>query len=276
MKQRKVIFRDQEIVEFCLATKDTNEIHNPEFMEKLGKRVIVPGMFALASTVNLVADELKQNTNFIKVLFNSLLSSGDFATLVTSPLYDSPNEIRLSAINSKDTLTSKEECTRMGYMRNGFTPNPNGIPRILPLERNQIFTFSRLVGLSDRDVANFLFAVAYASQALLTAIDHPETEVEEEIRRLISAETKVSPFYQTLEIQIPEPFPVFIPENEMEYYIHFERERANKIYTAHVRCRCAGALVFHSRYTLVGIPDIIILRMAKDLHAVKNPASIEK
>lgn len=273
MKQKKVIFRDQEIVEFCQATKDTNEIHNPDFMQKIGKRVIVPGMFALSSTLNIESQNLKSNTNFIKVLFNSLLSSGDFATLVTSPVQENPNEIRLSAINSKDTLTSKEEYTRMAYLPTVFQPYPNGIPRILPFHTSQLESFTRLVGTTDQDVANFLFAVSYASQALLSAIDEPKTEVEEEIQQQIGGNSKVSPFYQALEIKVPEPFPSFNPSDSMDYYIHFDRERAFKQYTAHVRCECKGVPVFYSRYKLVGIPDLIILRMAKDLHAIKNPSA---
>ena len=61
MKQKKIIFRDTEITEFCCATLDTNEIHDPLFMAKLGKRVIVPGMFALSQTVNLSAGYLKNH-----------------------------------------------------------------------------------------------------------------------------------------------------------------------------------------------------------------------
>ena len=65
MSQKKIIFRDQEIVEFCNATKDSNEIHNPEFMQHVGKRVIVPGMFALSHTLNLAAGHLKTKVNYI-------------------------------------------------------------------------------------------------------------------------------------------------------------------------------------------------------------------
>jgi hypothetical protein len=273
MKQKKIIFRDQEIVDFCKATKDTNEIHNPEFMEKLGKRVIVPGMYALSTTLNIESLHLKTKVNSIKVLFNSLLSSGDFATLLTTPSHEDDSEIRLSAINHKDTLTSNDEYTRMFYSLEIQEPHFNGIARILPLEQIQLETFAKLVGAADPDVSNFLFSVAYASQALLSAIDNPETEVEREIGGLISGDSKISPFYQSLEILIPEPFPVFDTGDVMEYYIHFEREKPKKLYTAHVRCESKGVVIYHSRYKLVGIPDIIILRMAKDLNSAKAVVS---
>jgi len=77
MKKIKIIFRDTEIIEFCRVTLDSNEIHDPIFMAKLDKRVIVPGMFTLSKTVNFSADFLKNHANSMKVLFNSLLSSGN-------------------------------------------------------------------------------------------------------------------------------------------------------------------------------------------------------
>jgi len=270
MKQKKIIFRDQEIVEFCKATKDTNEIHDPDFMKKMGKRIIVPGMFALSCTLNLEARHLKTRANFIKVLFNSLLSSGDFATLCTALNPNDPYEVRLSAINHKDTLTSKNEYTRMSRVDSGFDSHFDGIPRRLSLDPKQVQTFKGLVGITDPDISNFLFAVSYASQALLSGIDNPETDVELEIDHLINGNSKISPFYHSLEIQIPQPFPVFTPGNSIDYCIHFERIKADKLYTAHVRCESEGVKIFSSRYKLVGIPDNIIFRMAKDAHPGKS------
>jgi hypothetical protein len=264
MNQKKIIFRDQEIIEFCQATQDNNEIHNPEFMRNVGKRVIVPGMYALSHTINLDAGHLKTKVNYIKVLFNSLLSSGDFATLCTIPNLQDPFEVRLSAINHKDTLTSANEYTRMSFREHGFEEKYQGLLCRLPIEPGQVETFARLVGTADPDVGNFLFAVAYASQALHYRIDNPEMEIEFEIDRVINGNSKISPFYKSLEIEIPSPFPTFIPSASIDYFIHFEREKERKLYTAHLRCECNGLIIFHSRYKLVGISDMIILRMAKD------------
>jgi hypothetical protein len=227
-------------------------------------------MFALSCTLNLEAQHLKTKVNFIKVLFNSLLSSGDFATLRTMPDPQFSPEIRLSAINHKDTLTSKDEYTRMSHIEKGFNSFFQGINHSLPLNAEQIQTFNKLVGAVDPDVTNFLFAVSYASQALLSAINHPETEIEVEIDQVINGNSNISPFYQSLEIHIPEPFPVFTPRNSMDYYIHFEREKVKKLYIAHVRCESEGIVIFRSSYKLVGIPDQIILRMAKDAHPVRH------
>jgi len=113
MKEKKVIFTDAEIIEFCKATKDTNELHRPDFMGKMGKRVIVPGMFALSKTLVLDPEYLKTRVNYISVLFNTLLSSGDFATLSSSPVAGDPDVVRLSAINHKDTLASRDDYARM-------------------------------------------------------------------------------------------------------------------------------------------------------------------
>ena len=273
MKQKKIIFRDREIVDFCNATKDTNEIHNRDFMKKMGKRVIVPGMFALARTLNLETQHLKSNVNCIRVLFNSLLSSGDFATLCTIPNPDDPSEVRLSAFNHKDTLTSKDDYTRMFRHQNGVESNYKGILRRLPIEEGQIKIFSELIGTTDTDITNFLFAIAYASRALINCIDEPKTEVESEIDRVINGNSKISPFYQSLEIYFPEPFPVFTPQNSFDYYIHIERVKPNKLYMAHVYCECEGTKVYHSKYKLMGIHDQIILRMAKDANPVKSGVS---
>ncbi|MEI6899814.1 MAG: MaoC family dehydratase [Bacteroidota bacterium] len=275
MKQQKVIFSDHEIVDFCSATKDTNEIHNPEFMEKLGKRVIVPGMLALSRTLNLEVDHLKSKVNCIHVFFNSLLSSGDFATLCTAPVPDRTSGIKLSAINHVDTLTTKSDYTKMYWNSDGVGNEVfPGILRSLPVESWQLRHFSNLVGCNDHDINNFLFSIAYASQALLKSIDEPESEVEQEIGRVINSPgSRISPFYQSLEILFPHPFPVFTPGSYLDYYTHFVQEKPNKLYTAHLRCESWKQPVFHARYKMMGIPDIIILRMAKELHLVKSSFS---
>jgi len=269
MNQKKVIFTDHEIVEFCNSTKDTNVLHNPEFMGKMGKRVIVPGMFALSRTVNLSAELLKSQANVIKVLFNSLLSSGDFVTLCTIPNPENHCEVRLSAINHKDTLASKDDYTRMFSSKRKFENFIEGIHHRIDLDTQQIERFKRLIGANDQDVANFLFAVSSTSRALLNAINYPETEVEKEIDGVINRNNKVSPFYQSLEIHIPSPFPVFSPVPAIDYYIHYEREIACKQYTAHVRCEIDRKIIFYSQYKMGGIPDLVILRMAKDAHPHK-------
>jgi hypothetical protein len=234
-------------------------------MAKLGKRVIVPGMFALSQTVNLSADFLKNNARSLKVLFNSLLSSGDFVTLSTSSPDNNPTEIRLSAINCKDTLTSNEEYTRLSKEVTGFNTENRGILRRLEVTEEQVDKFMQLIKAEDKDVANFLFAVSYASQALISCISAPQTEIESEIDQTISRINCLSPFYHTLEILIPETFPVFDPVGEMDYFIHFEREKPGKLYSAYVRCEHNGILIFRSHYKLIGIADKIILRMAKEI-----------
>jgi len=263
MGKKKIIFRDAEIIEFCRATHDTNEIHDPAFMAKLGKRVIVPGMFALSQTVNLSSEYLKNHAHSLKVLFNSLLSSGDFVTLCTSSSEGNPSEIRLSAINHKDTLTSDKEYTRLSNLETGFNSGHAGNKHRLEVSREQVEKFMQLIVAEDKDVGHFLFAVSYASQALIRSINIPQTETEKEIDETINKNTSISPFYHSLEIQIPSPFPVFDPEGKLDYFIHFEREKPLKLYGAYVRCEHEGQLIFRAHYKLVGIADRIILRMAK-------------
>ncbi len=265
MSTVKRIFSDEEIVEFCRATRDTNEIHDPEFMKKLGKRVIVPGMFALSYTANLSAPFLKFRASYIKILFSSLLSSGDFVTLTADPVPGDPDEIRLSAINHKDTLTSKDEITRISSkIPENFKDYP-GILRKLEAAPEQIEVFRHLIHAGDPDIAYFLFAVAFASQVLLVSIAEASTEVEKEIDTVINGNSRISPFYHSLEIIIPQEFPKYDPSGIFNYFIHFEREKAGKLYTAYVRCESGNHLMFRSRYRLMGISDLVILRMAKDI-----------
>ena len=263
MKQKKIIFRDAEIIEFCRATRDTNEIHDPVCMSRLGKRVIVPGMFALSQTVALSGDFLKNQARSLKVLFNSLLSSGDFVTLCAGSSPEDPSEIRLSAINHRNTLTSNDEYTRLSGKEIEFTHKEGGILRKLEVDREKVEKFRQLIGTEDTDIARFLYSVAFASQALLQCIDKPLTEVEQEIDQVINKSSNISPFYHTLEIQIPAPFPVFEPSGTLDYSIHFERKKPFKLYIAHVRCEHQGNLIFRAEYKLIGIADRIILRMAK-------------
>jgi hypothetical protein len=239
-------------------------------MGKMGKRVIVPGMYALSRTVNLSADLLKSQANVIKVIFNSLLSSGDFVTLCTIPDPEDPCKVRLSAINHKDTLASQDEYARMFKSDHEFENFIRGIHHKTDLDTRQLESFKRLIGSNDPDVANFLFTVSYASKALINSIHSPVTEIEKEIDEVINRDKMVSPFYQSLEIHIPNPFPVFTPGPAIDYFIHYEREIAFKLYTAHVRCEIEGNVIFHSLYKMGGIPDKVILRMAKDAHPVKR------
>src|SRR5512138_210725 len=131
--KKRIIFTDKSIVEFCKATQDTNEVHDPSFMTGLNKRVIVPGMYAFCMTAGLTAPFLKKGANYFRVYFNALLSSGDFADLQAVPDPNNPMEIRLSAINHRDTLAARNEYTRV--MKNGreFLPQTLGIIRKLPV-----------------------------------------------------------------------------------------------------------------------------------------------
>lgn len=265
MKSKKLIFSDHEIVDFCLTTKDTNEIHDPAFMKEKGKRVIVPGMMALSATINLSADFLKNRANAITIFFNSLLSSGDFVTLCNFLTPENPREMRIAAINHRDTLSSSDQYSKIFCRNEGFDKFYEGIKRSLDISEEMISRFSELTAATDKDVARFMFAVACTSQALLKSIDEPQTDTEREIDQVINKNDKVSPFYHTLEIMIPSPFPSYEPTGKLDYFIHFTVEKPRRLYVAHVRCEHEGNVLFNSRYKMIGIPDMLIYRMAKEI-----------
>jgi hypothetical protein len=262
--KKRIIFTDQAIVDFCKVTRDTNEVHDPAFMGKLHKRVIVPGMFAFTSTVNLTSEFLKTRAGMIRVFFNTLLSSGDFADLIAIPEHGDPDRIRLSAVNHKDTLASQEEYTHIERGTGAFIPQTEGCVLSLPVSCDQVRTFASLTGCTDPEVKGFLFSVAYASHALFERIACAETEIEQEIDRLINGESKVSPFYHMLEIFLPDPFLPMKCDGVIDFRIHFEREKKNRNYIANLQCEQNGSIIYRSVYKLVGIPDAIILRMAKN------------
>jgi hypothetical protein len=264
--KKRIIFTDKAIVDFCRATQDTNEVHDPAFMTGLNKRVIVPGMYAFCMTANLSAGFLKSGANYIRVCFNTLLSSGDLADLSAEQSPENPLEIRLSAINHKDTLTSRDEYTRIMKVDGEFVPQTTGLIRQLTVTKEQVDAFSSLISATDPGVADLLFAISYASQALLKSIREAGTGVEKEIDAVINGDSKISPFYHTLEIFLPPVFPGITKEGMLDYRIHIEREKANRAYVAHLQCEQDGEILFRSIYRLVGIADSVILRMAKEIH----------
>lgn len=265
MKQKKVVFGDSEIVEFCRTTLDTNEIHDPAYMETLGKRVIVPGLFVLSKTAVLSADFLKNHARSLKIHFNSLISSGDLVTLRSSSLKNNPLEVRLSAILRKDTMTSRDEYTRLSVKDTGFRSPRNGTFRNLEIKQGQVEKFMQLISTGDGDIGHFLFAISYASQALLRIINEPETEIEAEIKDFLTRNPGISPFYYAIEIHIPQPFPVLNPSGALDYFVQFEREKAFKLYNAILRCEHHGILVFAANYKIMAIACGVLHRMAKEV-----------
>lgn len=261
--KKRIIFTDQSITEFCKATKDTNEVHDPAFMGTLGKRVIVPGMFAFACTAKLSSEFIKTRAGKFRVFFNTLLSSGDFADLVAEPEALTPGRIRLAAINHKDTLSSHEDYTFVESSPHPFAEQMEGTIISLPVNASQVEAFDRLTGIHDKEVNGFLFSVAYASHALYQKIEESSTEIEREIDELINGPGKVSPFYHTLEIFLPGQFMHLDDSGMIGYRIHFEREKKNRNYIANLQCEQGGRVLYRSVYKLVGIPDAVILRMAK-------------
>jgi hypothetical protein len=264
--KKRVLFTDQDIVDFCRSTQDTNVVHDQMFMTSLNKRVIVPGMYAFCMTANLAADFILGGANYFRVYFNTLLSSGDFADLCAISGPGPQEEIRLSALNHKDTLSSPGEHTSVMKTDIPFVPQDQGHVLQLPVTGRQVETFRRLISTTNGEVGDLLFTMAYASQALFRSIREPATDVEQEIISLVDGGNRISPFYHTLEIFLPTERPSLLTESLVDYRIHFERVKANRAYLAGVQCEQQGRILYRSVYKLVGIRDSVILRMAKEVH----------
>lgn len=261
-------FTDKQVVEFCRATCDWNTIHNPEFMASKGKHVVVPGMFLFALIVDLLYARVGRTFDSFRVYFNSVISTGEPVQMGYDESSGGNGERFLFAMNGRDSFTMKDERSRVyrrecniGYLTEGHYRN-------MAITPEQYDTFKRLVGCHDDAMAGFLFAVAYASPALTRTINEPITEPEREINRLLDrAENpdRVSPFYQSLDIYLPEKPEILKPQGEINYRVHFVREKFNRVYIAHVQCEQEGRVIYRSEYKLIAIPDRLILRMAKDL-----------
>jgi hypothetical protein len=76
---------------------------------------------------------------------------------------------------------------------------------------------------------------------------------------------QLSPFYQSLEIFIPQSPKILYPKGNIDYQVHLIRKKKHRLYAAHLRCMQSEKLVFQAKYDLIAIPDRLIMRMIKDL-----------
>lgn len=262
--ENKVLFTDSVVADFCKATADDNPIHDPLFMHSQNKGVVVPGMLLFSTIVNLLHRKTSEYFNYYKLIFGNVICTNEPIDLG----FETKDEQNyLYAINGHDMFSTKND--RSVVLKNIFPKNLYswGISRVMSYQKTQLETFRELTNSFNNSLSDFLFTIAYASAALFKAIREPLTEVETEINRLLNKSInpeQVSPFYQTLEIFRENPHAELKPEGTIEYNIRFNREKANKIYLAQVKCMHNNMCFYQSEYRLVAIPDRLIMRMVKD------------
>jgi len=260
------VFTDDQVVTFCQATCDVNPVHDPVYMYSHNKRVIVPGMMLFSKVATMLFGAVGTSLDTYKILINSIVSTNEPITLGYE---DGPdNEKYIFAVNKQDSFSLGEERSKV-YLRNTTVEFPKvGSLQSLPVERWQLESFGKVIDCRNVILRDFLFGIAYASNALFKCIGNPASEVEQEINQYLDKSkdsSQISPFYQTLEIFLPpDPNPLK-PNRPIDYLIQFEREVAGRVYKAKVRCEQQGSILYHSEYRLIAIPDKIILRMAKNL-----------
>jgi len=260
-----MVFSDPVVVNFCQATADDNPIHDPNYMNSQNKRVVVPGMLLFSTVVNFLHKKTGDYYNYYKLIFGNVICTNEKVDMG----FETDGEMKyLYAINGHDSFSTKNE--RSLVLRNVKSTefSANGIVRTMQYKQSQMETFRSLTQNFNKALSDFLFAIAYASAALLKAIREPLTEVEREINRLLNKSInpeQVSPFYQTLEVFRITPHAELNPQGSIDYNVRFEREKLNKTYTAHVVCQQNGKVFYHSIYKLVAIPDKLIMRMVKGL-----------
>ncbi len=265
--QDEFVFDTRAIEDFCRVTDDYNLIHNPGYMYANGKKVVVPGMLLLSLAIGKARELIDKGADTFHLFFNSIICAGDRVDIGYRLLSLAPVRAELTAKNSVDAFKLRDEPSVM-YARAGEPEiSPGGILRTLPLRDGQMDDFDRQIFLSGNPLGALLFAIAYASNALLRAIQNPVTDTETQIHRLLDKSLnpdQVSPFYQSLKIFLPQPLHYPNRHQPLDYLIDFITERQDKVYTAHVSCSQGGQSVFYSLYRLIAIPDRLIMRMAGD------------
>lgn len=267
---RSVSFSSEAVSVFCHATRDFNIVHDVNYMHPKGKKVIVPGMLLLTDLLSDCWDKIftDKTPDYVKVFFNSIVSEAEKVELHCRPLAGKDRHWQLTAMNGKDCFALHDQISYVCHKEERSLSTRKGILRTLPVDRQQIASFNDVLGLSSPWPSELLFSVAYASMALQKAIDYPESEVEYEINHLLDKTLNpncVSPFYQSLEIEIGKEKLLTNLSGEMHYYIDFEREQPNKSYWANLICENQNHHIFSARYQMVAIPDRLIMRMAKSL-----------
>lgn len=269
---RKTVFSDNQVIDFCGITADDNPIHNPSYMHAQNKSVVVPGMLLFSTIINLLHQKATESFNCYRLIFGNVICTNETIDLGFASTQDKAEHKYLYAINGHDMFSVKSERS-IAFKNDSLTQLPiNGIDRKLPYNRYQLNTFKRLTHSINDALSDFLFCIAYASAALFKAIREPLTEVEREIYRLLDKTInpdQVSPFYQNLEINQINNNILLSDKGEINYNINFTREKENRVYLAQVSCYSENQLLYQSIYRLIAIPDKIIMRMVKE-HETSN------
>lgn len=262
---KEYIFDDEAVIKFCEITRDHNLIHNPQYMRENGKKTVVPGMLILSTAIGLAKDLINQGANMLELYFHSIIGTGERAEIGFEMLQERPIRAEIIARNTINTLSKKGNPSLL--VETDVFPNfsEEGILRTLEVKPGQMQQFAQMTGLEGNQLGYLLFAITYASRALLLSIDEPVTSVEREINYYLDKRLnpdQLSPFYQYLKIYLPENGATPQPDVNLQYLIHFTRVKEGRTYDARVICSQGGNVIYYSDYQLIAIPDRLIMRMA--------------
>ena len=265
---KEYIFSDEDVIKFCEITRDHNLIHNPQYMRENGKKTVVPGMLILSTAIGIASDLLLEGANMLELYFHSIIGTGEKAEIGYELQQKNPIRAEIVARNTINTLSKKGNHSLLMQMDSLPEFTSEGILRTLDVKPGQMQQFAAMTQLSGNDLAYLLFAITYASRALLLAVDEPVTEIEREIHHYLDKSVnpdQLSPFYQYLKIYIPDEASKPLPDQDLTYLIHLTRVKEGRTYDARVTCSQGGKLIYYSEYQLIAIPDRLIMRMASAL-----------
>jgi len=256
------VFDAEEIQEFCLATEDSNALHDPEKMHGLGKKVIVPGMLIFSSTAYIASKYLESKANYLRAIFNSPLSENEeFRQFLVWT--DSDNEITLGAETKEKSLLSKEQIKipasglanysfenallkKNLYKKNDWyscmrsyhhgskayrcevanTFNFQGAKREYKIDIKKVLAFGNMISKGEKknpDAELLLYSIAYSSHVLLESVIDPFPE-ERALAESFGGPKKILPVYESLEIYFKHPGIKVNPDAALEFTTSITRK----------------------------------------------------
>ncbi|MBI2142188.1 MaoC family dehydratase [Candidatus Woesearchaeota archaeon] len=264
----EIAFSDSQIVAFCRATRDSNRLHNPEFMAEHGKRAIVPGMMTLAYSLSLAVAQYGSDRTALSGIrsidaqFGQVHSSGEELG------FDVVREDRdglETVVNSYKTGESGGLSQMRSVRVSGasYDIGVKGSSMQASFSAEEIGQFSAATGAVSAEAAGFLYALSFSSGALFSRLGEPQTDSEKEIASLLAR--GIVPVYLSLRFSVPNGIRQ-VNAGHVDYFLGIDGRSGGKGYAIRLQCSQAGEVLFRAEFSTRTVHEgIIIERMAANL-----------
>lgn len=261
----KYSFSDEEISSFCELTKDTNLLHNLEFMSEQGKRPIVPGMMNIAYFMSHLPKDTESSQTHI-FSFNDVMSSEE-----GSSLYIGQEAHNLIASSTKyEGDKAMKEFMHFIFSPHKILPSSNKDQDSIQVVTNPLFYsmggFEEMFLFGERNMSMYALAIAQSSGALLDGL-HQVPELSDLVENMkIDERTgtpRILPAYTEIQIVKEQGIPE-INGNAPLIYIIQARKEGKRDLEIDFECR-QDKLIYTARANLKILPFRAVLRAAADL-----------